>query len=175
MTGAETDTGPWAAAAPLVRAAQAGDALALDELIGLLTPYVTRLCRPIALGDAPDAVQESLIAVFRGLGRLHDPMALYGWVRTITVREAVKVARRRAVETPVAEFADRPVLDGTELAAEVHDVLRGLSSEHRAILVLREIEGLDERTAAEVLDISSGTVKSRLYRARGNFRKAWNR
>ncbi|KUJ69100.1 RNA polymerase subunit sigma-24 [Streptomyces albus subsp. albus] len=166
---------PWAAAAQLVRAAQAGDAMALNDLLDLLTPYVSRLCRPIALGDCADAVQEALIAVFQGLGSLKDPRALYGWVRVVTVREAVRVSRRAARETPVPEIDDYPGRGSGELAADVYDVLSRLSSEHRAILVLREIEGLDERSAAAVLNISSGTVKSRLHRARSSFRKAWGR
>ncbi|MCT2589300.1 sigma-70 family RNA polymerase sigma factor [Streptomyces sp. N2-109] len=169
------DADRWTAAARLVEAAQSGDALALNDLLNLLTPYVTRLCRPIALTHGPDAVQESLIAVFQGLPRLKDPTALYGWVRVITVREAVRVARRAQRETPVSEFDDVAGWQGTELAADVHDVLRRMSSEHRAVLVLRELEGLDERSASEVLNISCGTVKSRLHRARNSFRKAWTR
>ncbi|MGW4897155.1 RNA polymerase sigma factor [Kitasatospora sp. NPDC004240] len=168
---------PWEVAAPLVRAAQAGDAPALDELITLLLPYVTRLCRPIARADCADAVQESLIVVLRGLDRLKDPGALYAWVRTVTVREAVRIARRAERETAVAELDDRPggrdARRDAELAGEVHDVLRRLSPEHRAVLVLRELEGLDERTAGEVLGLTRGTVKSRLHRARHSFRLAW--
>jgi RNA polymerase sigma-70 factor (ECF subfamily) len=166
---------PWAAAARFVRAAQAGDVPALNDLLDLLTPYVSRLCRPIALSETPDAVQESLIAVFQSLPRLKDPTALYAWVRTITVREAVRVARRAARETPVSELEDLPGPGSTELAADVHDVLRRLSCEHRAVLVLRELEGLDERSASDLLNVPSGTVKSRLHRARNSFRKAWTR
>ncbi|GGW80503.1 DNA-directed RNA polymerase sigma-70 factor [Streptomyces lucensis JCM 4490] len=166
---------PWVTAAPLVRAAQAGDAMALNDLLSLLTPYVSRLCRPIALGNSADAVQEALIAVFQGLPRLKDPRALYAWVRTITVREAVRVARRTERETPVCEFADVAWPCSPELAVDVRDVLRRLSTEHRAVLVLRELEGLDERTASGILNISCGTLKSRLHRARHSFRKAWAR
>jgi RNA polymerase sigma-70 factor (ECF subfamily) len=166
---------PWAKAALLVRAAQSGDALALNDLLDLLTPYVSRLCRPIALTDSPDAVQEALIAVFQGLPRLKDPRALYAWVRTITVREAVRVARRAEHETPVCEFDDVPTSLNPELAADVRDVLRRMSTEHRAVLVLRELEGLDERSASRLLNVSCGTVKSRLHRARHSFRKAWTR
>ncbi|MFI6960900.1 RNA polymerase sigma factor [Streptomyces sp. NPDC050255] len=171
----DTAEDPWAAAALLVRAAQSGDALALNDLISLLTPYVARLCRPIALGHSPDATQEALIAVFQGLPRLRDPRTLYAWVRTITVREAVRVARRAERETPVCEFDDVAWPSSPELAVDVRDVLRRLSSEHRAALVLRELEGLDERSASEVLNISCGTMKSRLHRARHSFRKAWPR
>ncbi|WP_369233508.1 RNA polymerase sigma factor [Streptomyces sp. R21] len=169
------DEDPWAKAALLVRAAQSGDALALNDLLDLLTPYVSRLCRPIALTDTSDAVQEALIAVFQGLPRLKDPRALYAWVRTITVREAVRVARRAEHETPVGEFDDVPSSHSPEVAADVRDVLRRMSTEHRAILVLRELEGLDERSAGQLLNISCGTVKSRLHRARHSFRKAWAR
>ncbi|MQY34346.1 ECF RNA polymerase sigma-E factor [Streptomyces sp. RB17] len=166
---------PWSAAAPLVLAAQSGDAMALDDLLSLLTPYVSRLCRPIALHNSADAVQEALIAVFQGLPRLKDPRALYAWVRTITVREAVRVARRAERETPVGEFDDIAWPCSPELAVDVRDVLRRLSTEHRAVLVLRELEGLDERTASDMLDIACGTLKSRLHRARHSFRKAWPR
>ncbi|WP_377269027.1 RNA polymerase sigma factor [Peterkaempfera sp. SMS 1(5)a] len=171
----ETPAPPWECAAQLLPGAQRGDVLAMDELLRLLTPYVTRLCRPIAQADTADAVQESLVAVFRGLRSLTDPAALYGWVRTVTVREAVRVARRAARETPVAEWDDRPAPGDPELAGDVHDVLRRLPPDHRAILVLREVEGLDERTASAVLGVSLGTVKSRLHRARDGFRKAWQR
>ncbi|MFD7162086.1 RNA polymerase sigma factor [Streptomyces violascens] len=103
------DIRPWDAAAPLVRAAQRGDALAMDDLIKLVTPYVTRLCTPIAPADTADAVQEALLAVFRGLRGLRDPLAFYGWVRAVSVREAVRVARRTA--GPAARrAADRAAL-----------------------------------------------------------------
>ncbi|MDH6134187.1 RNA polymerase sigma factor (sigma-70 family) [Kitasatospora sp. MAA4] len=164
---------PWEIAAPLVRAAQAGDVIALNDLMELLLPYVGRLCRPIALAESADAIQEALIVVFRGIGGLKDPSALYGWVRTITVREAVRVARRASRETPVPDVGDQPVLADSELATDVHDVLGRLSSEHRAILVLRELEGLSEQAAGEVLGLARGTVKSRLSRARSSFRTAW--
>ncbi|MGW3144764.1 RNA polymerase sigma factor [Streptomyces sp. NPDC001177] len=170
---------PWEAAALLVNAPQSGDLPALTDLLDLLTPYVGRLCRSIAPADGADAVQESLIAVFQGLPRLKDPRARYARVGTLTVREAVRVARRAAHETPVGEVDDLAFPggrdSGPEIAAEVRDVLRRLPSEHRAVLVLRELEGLDERAAVRLLNVSLGTVKSRLHRARHNFRKAWAR
>ncbi|RKE22835.1 RNA polymerase sigma factor [Streptomyces sp. TLI_171] len=173
MSETEPIPAPWERAAPLVTAARGGDALALDELITLLLPYVTRLCRPIALADAPDAAQEALIAVLRGLPGLTDPRALYGWVRTVTVREAVRTARRTRRHLPLDAAVDRA--DGADpaLSAALRDCLHRLTPEHRAVLVLRELEGLDERSCAELLGLSRGTVKSRLHRAKHNFRLAW--
>jgi DNA-directed RNA polymerase specialized sigma24 family protein len=51
----------------LVRAAQGGDTLAMNELLDRLAPYVGRICGPIALSQGADATQEALIAVFRSL------------------------------------------------------------------------------------------------------------
>lgn len=158
----------------VVRAAQQGDTLALADLLDRIAPYVGRLCGPIALADGPDAAQEALIAIFRSLDQLNDPAALYGWVRAITVRQAVRVAGRsaRTVSAPLEEVPQR---DDPHLATHIRDVLDRLSPHHRAVLVLRDLEGLDETTVGALLGVSSGTVKSRLHRARDSFRKAWER
>ncbi|WP_371525287.1 RNA polymerase sigma factor [Streptomyces sp. NBC_01283] len=155
-----------------VRAAQRGDTLAMAELLDELAPYVGRICGPIALDQGPDAAQEALVAVFRSLRTLKEPTALHGWVRAIAVREAVRLARRAARAMP-ADLSTLPSRGDPQLGADIRDVLERLSPEHRAVLVLRDVEGLDERAAAELLDIRVGTVKSRLHRARDTFRKAW--
>jgi len=166
MTSADTSA--------LVLAAQRGDSRAMNELLDVLSPFVGRLCGPIALQDGADATQEALIAVFRDLSTLRNPDALYGWVRTIAVREAVRVARRARAQT-ADELLDVPRPDDPLLASDIHDVLDRLSPDHRAVLVLRDLENLDERSVAALIDVEVGTVKSRLHRARHTFRKAWQR
>ncbi len=158
--------------ARLVPAAQAGDALALEALLTVLEPYVARLVAPIALGDAADAAQESLVLVLRNLRRLQEPAALFSWARTIAVRRAVQMARSTS-NTAVAEPIEVPAHGDEQFTADVHDVLDRMTPEQRAVLVLRDIEDLDERTASRLLDVPQGTVKSRLARARAAFRKAW--
>ncbi|MFF0270746.1 RNA polymerase sigma factor [Kribbella sp. NPDC004536] len=155
-----------------VRAAQRGDTVAMNEVLDALTPYVGKICGPIALHDGPDAAQEALIRIFRGLRALDNPAALYGWARAIAVREAVRVARRGQRQQP-AELDELPAADDPQLLVEVQDVLKRLSPEHRAVLVLRDLEGLDEVEAANLLEVPAGTAKSRLHRARASFRKAW--
>lgn len=156
-----------------VRAAQRGDTLALSDLLDQLAPYVGRICGPIALANGADATQEALVAIVRSLRTLREPTAVFGWARTIAAREAVRVARRseRLVPGDMAELPDR---GDPQLSVDVRDVLARLSPEHRAVLVLRDLEGLDEQTAAALLDVPAGTVKSRLHRARASFRKAWS-
>ncbi len=159
--------------APLVRRAQRGDTLAMSELLDALAPFVGRVCGPIALDQGADAAQEALIAVFTSLRSLREPEALHGWVRRIAVHEAVRVAKRAGRARP-SELADLPQPGDPQLEADIGDVLRRLSPEHRAILVLRDLEGYSEAEAASLLDLEVGTAKSRLHRARRVFRKAWS-
>ncbi|GAA5771506.1 hypothetical protein Aros01_08045 [Streptosporangium roseum] len=161
--------------AHLVLAAQRGDTMAMNDLLDVLSPYVSRLCGVIALQHGPDAAQETLIAVFRNLRHLREPAALYGWIRSIAVREAIRVARRQGGPAAHGEPPELPAPLDAELSVDVRDVLARLSPEHRAVLVLRDLEGLDEQQAATVLELPQGTVKSRLHRARNSFRKAWGR
>ncbi len=166
-------TGPSDIDPALIRAAQRGDRIAVAGLLDTLAPYVGRVCGPIALQDGPDAAQEALIAILKNLGGLREPAAIYGWARAIAVREAVRVARQAARTVP-AELADVPAPGDPQLAADVRDVLARLTPTHRAVLVLRDVEGLDEQAAGALLDVPAGTVRSRLFRARRSFRKAWS-
>jgi len=160
--------------AELVRGAQRGDALAMSQLLDALAPYVGRICGAIALEAGEDAAQETLIAVFRRLRSLKEPDALWGWVRTIAVREAVRIARPPA-HIGYVSSADVPERgsDDPEMEGDVRRVLERLLPDQRAILVLRDVHGLSEAEAAHVLGVARGTVKSRLHRARAVFRKEW--
>lgn len=158
----------------LIRSAQRGDTMALHDLLDQLVPYVARICGPIALADAADATQESLIAILRGLPSLREPAALHGWVRAVTTREAVRIARSRTLHR-TDELIDLPAPGDATLATEIRDVLERMTPEHRAVLILRDLEGLDESAVAALLAIPEGTVKSRLHRARRRFREAWGR
>lgn len=158
----------------LVRRAQRGDALAVNRLLDVLTPYVARICGSIAMQDGPDAAQEAYIAIFRALPQLNEPAALFGWVRSIAVREAVRVAKRNQ-RLPTAELEDMPIRVDPQLATDVRDVLARLSPEHRAVLVLRDLEGLDQAAVAKILEVPPPTVRTRLFRARRSFRREWEK
>lgn len=157
----------------LAHAARRGDTLAMQDLLTHLTPYIARICTPIALDSGPDATQEALVAIFRSLRSLREPQALYGWARAIAVREAVRVARRDVRDRP-ADLTELPAREDPHLATDIRDVLARLSPEHRAVLLLRDVEGLDEQNASRLLGVPQGTIKSRLHRARASFRKAWS-
>ncbi|WP_207782832.1 RNA polymerase sigma factor [Phytoactinopolyspora limicola] len=163
--------------ASLVRAAQAGDAMAMHDLLARLEPAVGRWCGPIALHDGPDAAQEALTTIFQKLGQLREPAALWSWARRIAIRAAIRTTRQRQAVPPgpVDWFADIPAPDDPELHTDITSVLERLAPEHRAVLVLRGVEGLTETEIADVLDVPAGTVRSRLFRARRRFRQEWQR
>jgi RNA polymerase sigma-70 factor (ECF subfamily) len=157
-----------------VEAAQRGDLLAMNDLLDSLMPWVGRLCGSIALDAGPDAAQETLIQVMRDLKGLRDPASLRSWVRRIATREAIRHAERRRRE-PLVDHLDRVpgfALD-PGLRRDVACVLAELPPDQRAILVLRDLEGLSEAEAALELNVAHGTIKSRLHRAREAFRKRW--
>lgn len=156
----------------LVRAAQRGDPMAMDALVRALRPYVGRICGAIALDRGDDAVQETFVAVLRNLKSLREPDALHGWVRRIAVREAVRQARadRPHDDEPDRRPAPAPDLD---TALDVRATLAGLAPHQRAVLVLRDVDGLSEADVAALLAVPEGTVKSRLSRARSAFARSW--
>ncbi|MFN2616925.1 MAG: RNA polymerase sigma factor [Thermoleophilaceae bacterium] len=160
--------------AATVRAAQRGDTMAMNALVDELMPYVGRICRGIAPDRGEDAAQEALIAILRNLRQLQEPEALRSWSRRIAAREAVRAARRSRANSPLP-VEDVPSRANPALGVEVRDQLERLEPEQRAVIVLRDVEGLSEQEAAALLDVAPGTIKSRLHRARARFRKEWSR
>ncbi len=158
-----------------VRAAQAGDLLALSAVVDALAPYVGRLCGSIALDRGADAAQDALIQILRDLPGLREPKALLAWARRVATRESIRHARRGRGREADPDVLERlPRADDPELAGDVRRVLERLAPEQRAILVMRDLEGLSEQEAAAELGVAKGTVKSRLFRARRAFRERWD-
>ncbi|MES9525236.1 RNA polymerase sigma factor [Streptomyces capoamus] len=155
----------------LLPRAQSGDEHAMNHLLDHITPYVNRICRSITRDDAADATQEALLAIYRGLGQLREPVAFYGWVRAVTVREAVRTARRFGEEQTCGQVESQQQANPLD-AVHISDVLERLSRAHRQVLTLRAY-GLNEEEIAEVLALPVGTVRSRLFRARRRFQEAW--
>lgn len=156
-----------------VAAAQHGDALALDQLLDELAPYVRRLCARITPAAADDAAQEALLAVFRGLPSLRAPEAIMTWVRSVTVRTAIRLARQHDVEVAAEGALMSRSAASLEGLVDIDDALARLPVSQRVVLVLRATEGLSEQEIAATLGIPTGTVKSRLHRARAAFREGW--
>ena len=150
----------------------------MEELVRIVTPAIAPVCGAIALDAGDDALQESLIVILRRIATLRDPQALKGWARRIATREAVRVAQRRlpVVDDPALDQV-APPNDPPDLATalDVRAALHDLAPEQRAVLVLRDLEGLAESEVARILQVPEGTVKSRLHRSRAAFARRWTR
>lgn len=136
--------------------------------------------------DAADGLQDAMIAAFRRAGSFRGDAAVTTWLHRVVVNacldrlRAMKVRRAEALPDDLEERASRgsllsatdAALDPAEVAvaderrALVLEALATLSADHRAALVLVDMEGYSVAEAAEMLGVASGTVKSRCFRGR---------
>ena len=153
-------------------AAQAGDAAALELLLVQLRPdirrYANQQCRRSSAVE--DVVQEALIIVYRRVGTVRSLAALGGWLVKIVARLCFLpalmfmkgVEELRSLENS-SHFARMPVDD---LRMDLVHALESLSSTHREIIVLRDLQDMTIGEIADCLAISREAAKSRLHRAR---------
>lgn len=129
--------------------------------------------------EAEDVVQEAFVQAFLKLASFHGHSAFYTWLYRIAFNVAVSRRRRKKCEISLDanrggtghEPIDSLEAPGESLLREerahlVRAALSRLSEEHRAILVLREMEGCEYEQISEILALPTGTVRSRLHRAR---------
>ena len=121
--------------------------------------------------ELDDLVQEAFIKLWRGLRSFRGGSTLKTWVYRVTVNVAFDYLRKNRPTFEEHHTDDLPNRDSAT-SPEYKDLvtkgLLGLSAEHRAVLVLNVFEGLTMEEMSNVLDISVGTVKSRLFHARKN-------
>lgn len=166
--------------AALVRRTTRGDLSAFEKLVDRHRPVVVRVAAGIVgSGDAEDVSQDAFLRAFHRLERFRGEAPFRAWLLRITHNAALDHLGRRRAE-PVdpqtfdasQESATRPPAERLELRERIERLerkLRGLSAEHRAVLVLRDAEGLSYEEIAAITDSPLGTVKGRLHRARREF------
>jgi RNA polymerase sigma-70 factor (ECF subfamily) len=166
----------------LAKAAAAGDAHAMHDLLRAAEPAVLRVCSRILpyRQDAEEACQDALVQVAARIGTFEGRSRFSTWlyvVATNSARGTYRSLRRRAAERPGVEHADRPdprttsVIAGTRLdLLEALDALEAGSSGLAAVLVLRDVAGLEYAQVAQHLGLPLGTVKSRIHEARQRIR-----
>lgn len=133
--------------------------------------------------EAEDVSQETFVQAFLKLDSFRGRSAFYTWLYRIAFNLSISRKRRKRAEVSMDLHRERTgeePADGGEGPSEqvlrdeqvrqVRDAIDALHDEHRAILVLREMEGCDYDTMAEILGVPVGTVRSRLHRARMQLR-----
>ena len=171
----------------LVAAANAGDSSAMGALLERHYERIRAVCCRIAgdTRDGEDATQEALLRIVRNLGGFDQRSSFSTWAYRIATNSALDELRRRqrrpVAVTPTTDDDREDAAPGLSsqidplTSAEIErvadqmmieDAIRSLSEDHRCVIVLRDVAGLDYAEVAAVLEIPEGTVKSRLARAR---------
>lgn len=177
----------------LLSALQAGDELAYEQLIQRFQTPVYNLAYRL-LGDqadASDVLQEVFLKVFRNVSHFRGDSSLRTWLYRIAVNESHNrrrwLFRHRRGETGIedtfedSDVRDKPLMDTGETPFDftmnreaqilLEEGLAAINPVFRAVLVLREIEEMSYEEIAGVLEVSIGTVKSRIVRGREALRK----
>ena len=173
----------------LVRAVQRAQPGAMDDLVRGTYADVYALCRHLLgdTSDAADATQEVFIRVVRSVLGFRGEAAFGTWLHRVTVNVCLTALRTRGDQrarglsagTDDAIFDDLPyggrstedLVADADLTRRTATAMTFLSADFREVVVLRDVQGLSTREAAQVLGVSEGAVKVRLHRAHARLRE----
>jgi len=172
----------------LIARCQAGDTAAFNELV---TRYRQRAFAMIYNmvrneQDAWDLTQDGFLKAWKSIGRFRGQSSFFTWLYRILMNVTIDWTRRKQIEggtefddsqglreiAPGAATAPKGAMEPAanlsdkEIRARIDAAISRLSDEHRQVIVLREIEGLEYQEIAAAIDCSIGTVMSRLFYAR---------
>jgi RNA polymerase sigma-70 factor (ECF subfamily) len=190
------------AEATLIERLRGGDTAALERVMEQFAPRVYRLAHGITRNeaDSEEIVQDVFLSLFRKIGAFEGRAALGTWIYRITVNAALIKRRGKRAELEVlledhlptfredghregdrawllADWSDTPEeeLLARESRVTVRRLIASLPDRYRVVLLLRDLEGLSNEEAAEVLGETVASVKSRLHRARMALREQLTR
>jgi RNA polymerase sigma-70 factor (ECF subfamily) len=173
----------------LVKHSQAGNTEAFDQLV---TRYRTRVFGMIYNmvhneQDAWDLAQDSFVKAWKSIGRFRGQSSFYTWIYRIIMNVTIDWLRKKQVKGAGVEFDDAiqlreinpasrtvPTADALphermeqrEIRQRINAAIAQLTPEHRAVILMKEIEDMQYHEIAEALECSIGTVMSRLFYAR---------
>jgi len=173
----------------LVRRCQAGDTEAFDELV---TRYRTRVFGMIynmvhSEQDAWDLAQDSFLKAWKSIKRFRGRSSFYTWIYRIVMNVTIDWLRKKQIKGAGTEFDDAiqlrqvdpasktvpktealpyETMERDEIRVRIDKAIAQLSSEQRAVILMKEIENMQYHEIAEALGCSIGTVMSRLFYAR---------
>jgi RNA polymerase sigma-70 factor, ECF subfamily len=173
----------------LVARVQAGEVGAFDELVRRYRERILGVVYHLTANreDAADLTQDVFIKAFRSLNRFQGQSAFFTWLYRIAINTALnhlqKARLRRFFSLEKIQSEDEPVVallhqltDGSpsvdrnaylaELQQKLNEGMQKLSTKHRTVITLYEIDGLSHEEIAEVTGTSVGTVRSRLHYAK---------
>ncbi len=173
----------------LVKKCQAGDTEAFDELV---TRYRSRVFGMIynmvhSEQDAWDLAQDSFVKAWKSIARFRGQSSFYTWIYRIVMNVTIDWLRKKQVKSGGTEFDDaiqltqidpasktspktealpHKTMERGEIRDRIEKAIAQLSPEHRAVILMKEIDDMQYHEIAETLGCSIGTVMSRLFYAR---------
>ncbi len=167
---------------------KSGDEEAFAELVRCYQDRIYSLCRYMLKNryDAEDAAQDTFIKAYRNLRNFKPKASFYTWLYRIAVNTCLDRQKRplfaslfkwsaHGEESTIEAQSNKPspeeICETRQLGQALHIGLNRLSPKLRAVIFLREIDGLSYEEIAEVLEVSVGTVKSRISRAKEEMRR----
>lgn len=170
--------------ADLLRRAGHGEGGAFRELVERHGRYLFGIARSLTgnrAEDADDLMQETFVAVLGAAKKFRGDAAVKTWLVSILVRQAALARRKQArfprlvrddaTPEPDPRQTTRSSGPATDAKIDLAKMLEVLSIEHRQVIVLRELEQMSYEEMAKALGVPSGTVESRLFRAREELKK----
>jgi RNA polymerase sigma-70 factor, ECF subfamily len=163
----------------LVERSQAGDLRSFEQLVERYRDVVFRVVARVTGDDAAeDVTQDVFLRAYHRLDRFRAEGPFRAWLLQIAHNAALTHAgRRRVGAVPLDVLEDDPPpgmrktladeIEGRERRRRLDTKVKALSPHHRAVLVLRDIEGFSYDEIAQVTDTPLGSLKARLHRARG--------
>ncbi len=174
----------------LIEQCRKGQTAAFGELV---RRYQDRLFNTVyrlvdSTEDAQDVVQEAFLHAYQSLDRFKGDAQFFTWLYRIAVNSAISLQRKQrstvrlsvdrggqgSVPEPhdVSEFSQPDqALERADEERRIQSALNRLSAEHRAVLILKDLEDQKYETMAEILQVPIGTIRSRLHRARLELRE----
>lgn len=168
-----------------IASARNGDEAAFGELVQKYQKRVyaltVRMCPTPELAE--EAAQEAFLSAWQGLPFFRGDAAFSTWLYRLASNACVDLLRKErrhqgtsldddavGAEIPDTKPTPEEAAETKELRAQIEAGLRQLSPEHRAVLILREIQQLNYEEIADALSLDLGTVKSRISRGRRQLR-----
>lgn len=161
----------------LMDAAIAGDPRAFESLAAQHRTMIWSVCLRITGNtyDAEDALQDTLLAAWRGIGRFRRDSSFGTWIYRIAANAALAVIRaRRSTDVEISEVfaAERDFAEKLAATDLVQQTLKSIPEDLRVALVLRELCDFTYAQVADYQGVPVATVKTRINRARHAFEQA---
>ncbi|HEY8585671.1 MAG TPA: RNA polymerase sigma factor [Rhodanobacter sp.] len=154
----------------LLESARGGDLQALERLLALCRPDLRRIAQSQCARsvDPDDAVQESLLLIYRRIGALRTLASFPAWTFSIVRRECHRLLRsmRGQVQLPEENHPVFVYTDHFELRQDLAAAIQSLPDKYREAIILRDFEEFSISEIADRLLLTREAVKSRIYRGR---------